>query len=246
VFDGRRWWNVIEDALATVALDDLIVGAHLLEHVRPETHVAQRAQAIARGQAECDARAARATLLEQGRQARLEILESARPRGSVAVPARLRRCVSSRRAPSSPDRFAFCCVASAAFRLLDVGGQAVGVDHPLDHLLLDTSSSVLRRLDLVAERLILAIGLDRGLLILELREARPGRARLPFPGARRASWIVGEALLRASTCALASFSRASASARRCGCAAIVCRASAIWLSSCCSLTRRSRSGNMVK
>ena len=54
------------------------------------------------------------------------------------------------------------------FGLLDVGGDDVGVHHLLEHLLLDGRQVALRGFHLVAERLVFLVGLDRGLLVLEL------------------------------------------------------------------------------
>ena len=50
--------------------------------------------------------------------------------------------------------------AEQGFRALDVGGDGIGFEHALEHLLLDDTEIGLRRRDLVLHRLVFAVGLD--------------------------------------------------------------------------------------
>src|SRR5690348_14049695 len=74
LLDGRRWRHVIQDALAAVALNDLIVGANLLEDLRAKADVTCRAQPVTRGGCEGGALARARDLVEQREQSRLECL----------------------------------------------------------------------------------------------------------------------------------------------------------------------------
>ena len=56
------------------------------------------------------------------------------------------------------------------FALLDVRADDIRFHHPLEDFFLDGAEVLVRHLDLVAERLVFAIGLDGGLLVLEFRE----------------------------------------------------------------------------
>ena len=53
---------------------------------------------------------------------------------------------------------------------LGVGGDRVGLEHALEHLLFDSAEIGLRGGDLVLHRLVFAVGLDGGELIFELGE----------------------------------------------------------------------------
>ena len=65
----------------------------------------------------------------------------------------------------------FCCAASVCSAFLISAVDRVGFHHPLEHVLLDDAELFLRGLDLVLHRLVFAVGLDGGELILEFREA---------------------------------------------------------------------------
>src|SRR5689334_12000008 len=66
---GRsRGRDVVEDPVAAVALDDRVVAPHFLEHLRAQTNVTRRAQAVAGGGADGDALPRFGHLLEHAEQ----------------------------------------------------------------------------------------------------------------------------------------------------------------------------------
>ena len=62
---------------------------------------------------------------------------------------------------------AFFFDARSVSACFDQRGQLVAFEHPLQHLLLGRAQVLLRGLDLVLHRLVLAVGLDRRQLVLE-------------------------------------------------------------------------------
>src|SRR5688572_19732895 len=166
---GRRGRHVIEDALAAVALDDAVVVPNLLEDGRTQAHVAHGTEAIPRRRRDGDALADARHLLERGQQPGVDLLEQRGARLGRALQRRL----DDRELVGQPfllgvDLLAAC--GECRFRLLHVGVDRVGFDHPRDHLLLDAAEVLLRGLDFMTERLVFAVGLHRRLLVPELGE----------------------------------------------------------------------------
>src|SRR5215207_9208161 len=72
-FEGRWRGNVVEDPLAAVALDDAVVLPHQLEDLRPQAHVAHRAETITGGRRHRDALAHARDLFEDPYQPGIQI-----------------------------------------------------------------------------------------------------------------------------------------------------------------------------
>ena len=78
---------------------------------------------------------------------------------------------------------AFFVAARCGLRLLDLRGQLVALEHPLQHLLLGRAQVLLRGLDFVLHGLVFAVGLDRRQLILELGQPALEDGGVLFDGA---------------------------------------------------------------
>ena len=66
----RGWRNVVEDAIAAGALNDLIVATDFLEHLRAQANMARGTETIACRDGNREALARTGDLLEQRDQAR--------------------------------------------------------------------------------------------------------------------------------------------------------------------------------
>ena len=162
--------DVIEDALAAVALDDLVVAQDVVEDLRPEADVADRADAVA-GFGDRDAVAAPRDELEDREHL---LVERGDDRRALAGDA-LERAPSARRAPPpSPcgrRRRPSARAASSASARLTRRGQLVGLDHPLEDLLFERLDLALRERDLLLDGVVFLVGLHRHRLFAELRQA---------------------------------------------------------------------------
>src|SRR5438045_3683227 len=76
----RGWWrHVVQDAMAAFALDDLFVGANVLEDRRAQADVAGGTEALARGGGHRHALSYSGDLFEQRDEPRLEAREDLAP-----------------------------------------------------------------------------------------------------------------------------------------------------------------------
>src|SRR5439155_330257 len=131
----RNGCGEIENALTAVALDDAVVAAHVVEHLRPHADVADRADVVAR-LGDGDAVALLRHEIEGGERGRVERLRERLPFAAHALErhGQLGRFVLQRFAVGFHG---FLLVCQRLFGALGRRVQLVGLDHQLEDLGLD-------------------------------------------------------------------------------------------------------------
>ena len=144
-----------------------------------------------------------------------------------------------------PASISFDCAARVASASLDAAFELVGFQHALQHLFFDRSEVALGRGDLVLHRLILAVGLDRHQLILELRQAALIQRDILFEIA--SSIVIHLELLYERFGGPLGFVESRIERREFwGCCVMAALASAMMVSRRWSWMRRSRSGSITE
>ena len=163
-FCGRRGRDVVQDALAGITLDDAVVLPHKLKDLRAQAYVTDRTEPVTRGAADRDAFSDPRDLFEQRKEARFQTGQQRR--------SRLRRlgqrCFLDSQFAGEGGLLGadfFLLRREDGLVLLHLGRDDVRFDHPLEYLFFDRADVALRGLGLVLDGLILAVGLDRRLLV---------------------------------------------------------------------------------
>ena len=170
--DGRRGFGAareIEDSATAVALDDGLVLPDFVEHLRAKTHVADRAQPVARF-GDGDALPALGGRFENARGHARSISAtsfSRSARGPVDFRLQAGLSVSS---TARSAAISFSAAFSSASLFLMPALSSSDFHHDLEDAILARADVVLRGLDLVEHRGVFAVGLHLEQLVLVFRE----------------------------------------------------------------------------
>jgi hypothetical protein len=166
---GSWWRDVVQNAVTALTLNDAVIAPDLLKDLRAQAHVADRAQAISGG-THSDSSSRSHHLFEHRQIMWINLPHEALALGQRVLQGLLGGHQLLCQLPFlGLDVLLLGC--QARFSFLHVHDQTVGLNHSFEHFVFHGAQLTLGDLDLLLDRLILAIGFHLEELILEFREA---------------------------------------------------------------------------